>query len=96
MLECPICKDWLYIHNVCGKCSRIRNVVSLVGIEKVIECLDEVFLRTDEDKVKNKIAYKLGVSSAKVALKEAQIEENKEEHLPIASNTRSCKEKTTL
>jgi hypothetical protein len=88
MLECPICKDWLYIHNVCGKCSRIRNVVSLVGIDKVIECLDEVFLRTDEDKVKNKIAYKLGVSSVsdtKVKGDETYI-----------SKTRSCKEKTTL
>ena len=89
MLECPICKDWLYIHNVCGKCSRIRNVVSLVGIEKVIECLDEVFLRTDEDKVKNKIAYKLGVSSVENADKVKGDE-------TYTSKTRSCKEKTTL
>ena len=88
MLECPICKDWLYIHNVCGKCSRIRNVVSLVGIAKVIECLDEVFLRTDEDKVKNKIAYKLGVSSA--------IEKRENSDETYVSKTRSCKEKTTL
>ena len=88
MLECPICKDWLYIHNVCGKCSRIRNVVSLVGIEKVIECLDEVFLRTDEDKVKNKIAYKLGVSS----VNEIKVKGDE----TYTSKTRSCKEKTTL
>ena len=84
MLECPICKDWLYIHNVCGKCSRIRNVVSLVGIERVIACLDEVFLRTEEEKVKNKIAYKLGIEDAK----------NKGDASYI--KTRSCKEKTTL
>tara|TARA_R110000764_G_scaffold231709_1_gene323490 strand:- start:391 stop:600 length:210 start_codon:yes stop_codon:yes gene_type:complete len=47
MLECPLCKDWLYVNRLCEKCIPIKNIVALVGIEAVAEVLNDIFLRTD-------------------------------------------------
>ena len=54
MLECPVCKEWLYVNRLCPKCVPIKNIVALVGIDAVAEVLNDIFLRT-ENGVKEKI-----------------------------------------
>ena len=85
MFSCAVCEDYS-LYNLCSECRVIRHTCTLVGRNRLLEVLENVFQRSEEkqdNKVKEEIKqeiqnkeYSLRSNKNKKELKKAE-DENK-------------------
>lgn len=58
VFTCNLCghqsNEWLYVERHCSKCCQIRRIIELYSVDKVLESLRFVYLRDEEQKIKNR------------------------------------------
>jgi len=63
MFSCALCEDeWCYTSRVCEKCRRIKHIMNIYSRDKVLDVIERVLVRPDEN-VEKTVVNEIGDKS---------------------------------